>query len=86
MLACLRSIRNQRPEKIIVAVPVANSKAAHEVERESDDFVYLLMPARVEAAEAFYEYLPAVTDEEVKILLSNPETKHETDFSANIRN
>ena len=86
MLACLRSIRNQRPEKIIVAVPVANSRAAQEVEREADDFVCLLMPARVEAAEAFYEYLPEVTDDEVKVLLLDAEVKHEPDFSANIRN
>lgn len=86
MLACLRSIRNQTPEKIIVAVPVATSRAAKEVVCEADDFIHLLMPSRVEAAEAFYEYLPPVSDDEVKFMLLKAEARYETDFSAGIQN
>jgi putative phosphoribosyl transferase len=86
LLACLRSIRNQTPEKIIVAVPVATSRAAGEVVGEADDFIYLIMPSRVEAAEAFYEYLPPVTDDEVKFLLLKAEARFETDFSEGVQN
>jgi predicted phosphoribosyltransferase len=86
MLACLRSIRNQAPEKIIAAVPVATFHAAQKVVGEADDFICILMPARVDAAEAFYEYLPPVTDEEVRYFLLKAEARYETETSANIQN
>ena len=84
MLACLRSVRNQMPERIIVAVPVATPRAAQKVRDESDDFICLLMPSRIEAPEAFYEYLPAVTDDEVKFLLLKAGAREENGVPASI--
>jgi len=86
MLACLRSIRNQTPEKVVIAVPVATSSRAKEVVGEADDFICLLLPSRVEAAETFYEYLPPVTDDEVKYFLLKAEARYETDFSEGVQN
>lgn len=86
MLACLKIIRDQMPEKIIVAVPVATSRAAQKVVGQADDFICLLMPSRVEAAEAFYEFVPPVTDEEVKALLLKAEARYKSEVSSTIRN
>lgn len=69
ILACLRSVRSQRPKKIIVVAPVASAYVLRRLQNENCDVVCLIAPSRTNAVEAFYEYLPPVTDNEVKELL-----------------
>jgi putative phosphoribosyl transferase len=69
ILASVRSVRSQQPQKIIVAAPVASAYALRRLQNENCDVVCLIAPSRTNAMEAFYEYLPPVTDNEVKELL-----------------
>jgi putative phosphoribosyl transferase len=69
ILACVRSVRSQQPKKIIVVAPVAAANTLRRLQNENCDVVCLIAPSRTNAVEAFYEYLPPVTDTEVKELL-----------------
>jgi putative phosphoribosyl transferase len=74
IIACLRSVRNQGPKKIIVTIPVASVKIIQRLADENCEVVCLITPTRTNAVEAFYEFLPPVTDEEVKQLLGESAT------------
>jgi putative phosphoribosyl transferase len=69
IVACLRSIRDRQPKKIIVVTPVVSADSLQRLQRENCDVVSLIAPLRTNAVEAFYESLPPVTPEEVKQLL-----------------
>lgn len=65
MLACLRSIKKQKPLKIIVAVPVTTVVASHQIIAEVDDFVCMVKTYDLHHSDDFYEKLPHVSDAEV---------------------
>lgn len=69
MLACLKSIKIQKPSKIIVAVPVTTLAAGHQVIGEVDDFICIVKTFDFQHTDDFYENLPRVCDEEVKNFL-----------------
>jgi predicted phosphoribosyltransferase len=69
MLACLKSIKIQKPSKIIVAVPVTTLAAGHQVIGEVDDFICIVKTFDFQRTDDFYENLPRVCDEEVKNFL-----------------
>lgn len=68
MLACLRSIRKQAPEKIIVAVPNVTPDATRSIAAEIDAIIYLTIEP-VQAVDSLYAELPDVSEEEVKSVL-----------------
>lgn len=41
ILACLKTIRKQQPEKIIVAVPAITENAAHEIAKEAEALIFI---------------------------------------------
>lgn len=41
ILACLNTIRNQSPEKIIVAVPTITASAAHDIAHEAEALIFI---------------------------------------------
>ncbi len=69
MLACLRSIKKQKPSKIIVAVPVTTLAASHQIIGEVDDFICVVKTFDFQHTDDFYENLPRVSEREVKKFL-----------------
>jgi putative phosphoribosyl transferase len=72
MLAAIHEIRQRRPEKIIVAVPVAAADTVEKLRPEVDDLVVLHVPEGwFGAIGAFYRDFDQVSDEEVIALMKS---------------
>ena len=69
MLAAVRAVRQQNPERIVVAVPVASTAACREFRGLVDEIVCLLTPEPFYAVGAWYEDFSQTADEEVSELL-----------------
>ena len=69
MRAAITSVRAEKPQKIIVAVPAAPQNSVEELKREADDVIAVLTPAYFPAVGAFYRDFPQVSDSEVIRLL-----------------
>lgn len=67
--AAIRSIRRLRPERLILAVPVASSSAQVDFEGEVDELVAVKMPESLWAIGAWYEDFSQLTDAEVSAWL-----------------
>jgi len=65
MLSTIDMIRNEFPEKVVVAVPVASHQAAIKLNEAADEFVCALEPPHFRAVAEFYADFTQVTDEEV---------------------
>jgi len=63
MLACIKSIRNRNPAKIVVAVPNVTLEATERISKFVDDIVYLTADAN--AATHLYAQFPPTSEEEV---------------------
>ena len=72
MLAALRFIKKQKPEKVIVAIPVASGSAVRLLSPEVDELISLYIhPEHLSFAVAsFYQHWRDLTDEEVKEYLA----------------
>ena len=69
MRAAITSLRAEKPQKIIVAVPAAPQSSVEELKREADNVIGVLTPAYFPAVGAFYRDFPQVSDSEVIRLL-----------------
>ena len=69
MHAAVRALKQQDPERIAVAVPVASSEACDEFKSEVDEVICLRSPASFHAVGLWYETFPQLTDEEVRQFL-----------------
>lgn len=69
MKAAIEIIRQESPQKIVVAVPVIAKDALKEIENLADEVIYLEAPDLFFAVGQFYQDFEQVTDEEVKELL-----------------
>jgi putative phosphoribosyl transferase len=67
VLASLRTIKKQKPEKIIVAVPSATPEGIARLLRDADEVVVLKVENNVQQ-ENFYEEHSLIKDEEIKEL------------------
>lgn len=70
MKAALESVKNWRPAKVIVAVPVAPPETIEEISLMADEVICPLTPPFFEAVGSWYENFPQTSDEEVKDLLA----------------
>jgi predicted phosphoribosyltransferase len=70
VLACLRSVRKQKPKSLIVAVPVVAFSALRTVHQEADDVVFSRMASGFDSVRNIYTSLPSVKEEEIRELLS----------------
>lgn len=70
--AALRSIRDKRPARVVVAVPVASRDGAEDVRLEVDELVAVVTPARFTTIATAYEDYSPVTDEDVLALIGRP--------------
>ena len=67
--AALSTIKQQQPERIVVAVPVASPEICQELQDEVDEVVCLLIPERLYAIGIWYNDFSPTTDAEVSNLL-----------------
>ena len=69
MQAAVWAIRREKPQKLIVAIPVASEEAVSNLAKDVDELVCLRMPANFYAVGQFYLQFSQVTDEEVLEIL-----------------
>jgi predicted phosphoribosyltransferase len=75
--AVLRALTQARPERLILAVPVAPRDAIHDLSSEADDIVCLATPEPFFAVGAHYRNFAQTTDAEVVDLLRKNAARHE---------
>ncbi len=68
-ISAIRFIKNQKPNRIILAVPVLPTDRVSKMKAEVDELVYLEAPAVFFAVGQFYQEFPQTSDEEVKEIL-----------------
>lgn len=71
MRAAILEVRSEKPESIVVAVPVAPPDTVEEIKRQVDRVVVLSEPAFFMAIGSFYDSFDQVEDEDVIRLLQN---------------
>lgn len=67
--AAIRLLRTLRPQRIVVAVPVAAPESLRAVGREADEVVTVATPSPFTAISLWYEDFPQLTDAEVRSCL-----------------
>lgn len=70
MLAAVSALRTREPQRIVVAVPVADPEICATVGREADEAVCLVTPRPLHAVGAWYEDFSQTGDDEVRELLA----------------
>ena len=69
LLSTIDIIRNARPRKLVVAVPVASQQAAKKLSEVTDEFVCAWIPSQFHSVGEFYLDFTQVSDEEVVEML-----------------
>src|SRR5262249_21614542 len=69
MRAASRALKQRRPARITVAVPVASEQACKELKNDVDEIVCAATPADFRAVGQWYEDFAEVSDEEVRAIL-----------------
>lgn len=69
MIAALHGLRQQKPARLVCAVPVAPPETLERVRPLADEVVCLQVPRHFQAVGQFYRDFPQVEDEEVLALL-----------------
>jgi putative phosphoribosyl transferase len=73
LLACIAMLRKNKPQKIIVAVPVVPFDTVKVFQQKADEFIYLIASKDFRGVGGFYEDFEQVNDDEVirMLLVSN---------------
>ncbi|MDF9796585.1 putative phosphoribosyl transferase [Catalinimonas alkaloidigena] len=71
MMATIKLLRKQKPDKIVVAVPVAPPESVKKISEAVDECVVLECPENFSAISQFYEEFHQVNDEEVISILNS---------------
>jgi predicted phosphoribosyltransferase len=74
VLAAIHAIRDQSPQKLIVAAPVGSPRTLDRLQAEVDHLVILETPTEFMSISQFYDEFPQVTDEEVLQALADTKT------------
>lgn len=69
MRVAISAVRQQNPESLIVAVPVASNSVCQQLDKEADSTVYLYTPVDFYAVGQWYQSFTQTSDEEVRELL-----------------
>lgn len=69
MKAAISTLKEERPARLVVALPVASQEAEAEIKEMVDEWVCLMAPMEFMAIGNFYEDFSQVSDEEVVELL-----------------
>jgi putative phosphoribosyl transferase len=78
MRAALGALQQQKPAKIIIAVPVSASETCQEFQSKVDEVVCAATPNPFYSVGLWYEDFPQTTDEEVRVLLELAANSHKT--------
>jgi putative phosphoribosyl transferase len=78
MRAAATAVRSQKPERVVVAVPVAPEETCASLRAEVDEVVCLASPAPFISVGGSYENFTQITDEEVRMLLQRAATARAT--------
>jgi putative phosphoribosyl transferase len=70
--AAIATLKQQQPQSIIVAVPVAPLSTYNELKAEVDKVVSLVTPESFYSISVWYDDFTQTTDEEVRTLLATP--------------
>ena len=73
--AAIRALRQRRPSRLIVAVPVAPFETCRRLEREVDELVCLRLPETFAGVGQFYRDFSQTTDAEVMDLLDRARSR-----------
>jgi predicted phosphoribosyltransferase len=76
MRAAIAALRQQKPARIVVAVPVAAAATAEEMRREVDELVCVATPEPFYAVGSWYEDFTQTSDAEVHALLEQAARGH----------
>jgi predicted phosphoribosyltransferase len=76
ILLTIKSLREQNPKEIIVAVPVSSKEAADLISQEADKLITLTVPDDFVAVGQYYNEFPQVEEEEVKKIFHSRLEKH----------
>jgi predicted phosphoribosyltransferase len=76
MRAAIAALRQQKPARVVVAVPVAAAATVEEMSREVDDLVCVLTPEPFYAVGSWYEDFTQTTDDKVHALLEQAAQEH----------
>lgn len=71
--AALRSVRQQQPRRLILAVPVCAPEAAQDLQAEADEVICVSSPSNFRAVGLWYRDFTQVSDAEVLDLLKKAE-------------
>ncbi len=69
MHAAVEALREQKPAKIVVAIPVCAPETCREIQKLADDTVWLFAPEWFHGVGQFYDDFSQTSDEEVRKLL-----------------
>lgn len=65
LVAAIHLLRKSKPDKIIVAVPVASNSAVEKISKEADEVITIIVPYDFHGVGQFYESFETVNDDEV---------------------
>jgi len=77
-MATLRALKKQKPQELILAIPVGPPETVKELSKEADQVVCLSTPRLFWAVGAFYTVFDQTPDEEVKRLLGASPSREAT--------
>jgi putative phosphoribosyl transferase len=80
MRAAVAAIRQQRPARLVVAVPLGAAHTCETLRREVDDLVCPAMPEPFHAVGLWYRDFPQTSDAEVRELLEAARREHELEM------
>jgi predicted phosphoribosyltransferase len=70
MHAAVQALREQQPAKIVVAVPVCAPETCREIEKITDETIWLFAPEWFHGVGQFYDDFSQTSDDEVRRLLA----------------
>jgi putative phosphoribosyl transferase len=70
MRAAIKAVRQRKPDRVVVAAPVASVSAYDSLRGDADEVVCLATPEPFDSVGSWYEQFPQVQDEEVRRLLA----------------
>jgi putative phosphoribosyl transferase len=77
MRAAVQSLRQHRPARLVVAVPVGAQETCSELRAEADEVVCAATPKPFRAVGVWYRNFPQASDDEVRTLLEQARRAHE---------
>jgi putative phosphoribosyl transferase len=71
IMACIQSIKAQKPLKIVVAIPLVSAETARLIRAEVDDMIFLQMKNLISSGKDHFVDFPVIEEEMVRDLLNH---------------